>query len=143
MRHWVARWLGLSCVAVMAAPAGQLAKAAEAPVQMPRFEVRERRGICEFGLSIVTNVGVLFGGRIKWMRVGDVAAGSPAALAGLQTQDEIFLIDDVPLQDFNRRKMLEKFFGRPPGAKLSLMVRSGPSRLWRNIRLQTPLRPPL
>src|SRR3954469_19933940 len=76
-------------------------------VQLPRYEVRERKGISEFGLSIVTNLGVVFGGAVKWMRVGQVVAGSSASLAGLQTDDEIITIDGVKVAEFHRRQMLE------------------------------------
>src|SRR4051812_19666598 len=98
MRLRLVTFIGLSVLSL--APAAWAASATTDPVvQLPRFEVRERKGICEFGLSVVTNVGVVFGGKIKWMRVGDVLPGSAAALAGLQTQDEIASIDGSPLTE--------------------------------------------
>jgi S1-C subfamily serine protease len=106
---------------------------------LPRFEVRERKGISAFGLTIVTNLGVVFGGKIKWLRVGDVVPGSSAAKAGLATNDEILLIDGVARNDFNRRTMLEKFFGRAPGATMTLMIRGGPRRQFREVQLKTGL----
>jgi predicted metalloprotease with PDZ domain len=134
--------LFLLMVAMLPAPGGFAAANPTEPavVQLPRYEVRERKGISEFGLSIVTNFGVIFGGRVKWMRVGQVVAGSSAALAGLQSDDEVMSIDGLKVTEFHRRQMLEKFFGRAPGASLVLLIRAK-SRDLRQVRLTTAVRP--
>lgn len=107
-------------------------------VQLPRFEVRESTAkISDFGMSVVTNFGVLFGSKIAWMRVGTVLPGSPAALAGLDSDDQIVLIDDLKVSDLDRQQMLHTFFQREPGARVRLLVREGRTKRWRLVELST------
>lgn len=129
-----------AAAAVLVAFAVAHVSAVEAPndvVQLPRFEVREKKGLSDFGMSVVTNFGVLWGGKIKWLRVGVVAPGSPAALAGLNTDDEIFRIDDEIVAQLRRAAMLRYFFGRPPEARIRLLVRSAQTRQLRWIELRS------
>lgn len=115
---------------------GSALRGAEQKVEhLGPFFVRETR-ISDFGLSIVTNFGVIWGGRITWMRVGQVAPGSAAALAHLNPQDEIFMIDGQPLSGMSRETMLGIFFQRKVGDRVSLEVRDVHTRLLRLVRLQ-------
>jgi hypothetical protein len=140
MHRLIATMLVLGIAATLAGvgPVAQV-KADSETVRLPRLEVRERKGVSEFGLTIVTNLGVVFGGKIKWPRVGDVVPGSSAAHAGLVCDDEIILIDGAARNEFTRRAMLEKFFGRAPGTTLTLMIRGGPRRQFREVQLKTGL----
>lgn len=122
--------------ALIAAPtdSGAMTAAAEAPVVLPRFEVREKE-ITDFGMSVVTNLGVLFGRKITWMRVGAVVPLSSATLAGLKTNDEILSINDVPLAKISRREMLSTFFSRPFGARVKLLVKDANTRHLRFVEM--------
>ncbi len=103
-------------------------------VSLPRFEVREK-SVTDFGMSVVTNFGVLFGRKIAWMRVGTVVPGSSASLAGLKTDDVILALDEHPVNEIGRAAMLETFFNRPFGARVKLLVRDTHPRRYRMVEL--------
>src|SRR5438045_3708227 len=128
-----------ACLAIplslAAAPAATNEAAPDTIVHLPRYEVRDH-AISDFGMSIVTNFGVLFGGGIKWMTVGQVVPGSSAALAGLRTGDGILTINDRPLTELNRKSMLATFFARPIGTRLRLMVRQAHNRHFQIVELK-------
>lgn len=105
------------------------------PAPLSPFFVRETR-ISDFGLSIVTNFGVVWGGQIKWMKVGEVMPGTAAALASLHPGDEIFMIDGQPRSGMSRDTMLKIFFQRQSGELVSLEVRDVRTRLLRLVRLR-------
>jgi hypothetical protein len=108
----------------------------EVIVPLPRFEVRESgMRVTDFGMSVVTNFGVLFGGKIQWMRVGTVVPGSSAALRGLAMDDQIALIGDTKVSDFSRSLMLHTFFHRKLGDRIRLLVRDGRTGRWRFVEL--------
>jgi hypothetical protein len=137
-------------MAVLALAPGRLLQAAETVAAESRsnaaadgqktehlglFFVRETR-ISDFGFSVVTNFGVVWGGRIKWLRVGQVAPGSAAALAQLNPEDEIFMVDGQPRSGMSRETMLKIFFQRKLGDRVSLEVRDVHTRRLRLVRLQ-------
>ena len=118
------------------APAEETNPSKDDVVHLPRFEVREGGAkFTDFGMSVVTNFGVVFGGKIAWMRVGTVVPGSSAALLGLHPDDEIFAIDEVKLADLSRRQMLETFFHRKRGDRIKLLVRDHRTRHLRLVEL--------
>ena len=105
-------------------------------VLLPRFEVRESGArITDFGMSIVTNFAVLFGGKIAWMRVGTVVPGSSAALLGLAKDDRIALIDGTKITDVSRSQMLHIFFHRKSGEKVKLLVCDERTKRWHLVEL--------
>lgn len=106
-------------------------------IHLPRFEVRENGSkISDFGISVVTNFGVLFGGKIKWMRVGTVVPGSSAAALGLATDDQIALIDEKKVTELTRSQMLHTFFHRKVGDRAKLLIRDSRTKLWRAVELK-------
>lgn len=106
-------------------------------IHLPRFEVRENGSkISDFGMSVVTNFGVLFGGKIKWMRVGTVVPGSSAAALGLATDDQIALINEKKVTALTRSQMLHTFFHRKVGDRVKLLVRDDRTKLWRAVELK-------
>jgi hypothetical protein len=92
--------------------------------QLPPFEVHERR-FSNFGLSVITNVGVMRGGPIAWMRVGQVVSGSSADRSGVRPGDEILAIDDALLAEVSREQMLQAFFGREKNDTVKLVLFGG------------------
>jgi PDZ domain len=93
----------------------------ERAIPLPKFEVHEK-GFTDFGISIVTNFGVVQGKAIEWIRVGTVSPGSSAASLGLETDDEILAIDGRLLSKMTRGEMLHVFFERESGDELKLLV---------------------
>lgn len=91
--------------------------------ELPKFTVTQK-GFLNFGLSVVTNREVTFGGAIEWMRVGVVLPGSPAAREGLFTGVEILAIDRIPVAHLSREDMLHKLFERESGEHVRLLVYS-------------------
>ena len=106
-------------------------------VHLPRFEVHAgRASITDFGMSVVTNFGVLFDGPVKWMRIGIVVAGSSADSLGLAKDDQIALIDRQKVTDYSRSQMLQTFFHRKPGERVALVVREARTKRWRLVELR-------
>jgi hypothetical protein len=103
--------------------------------QLAPFVVKETK-VSDFGLSIVTNFGVMWGGKIKWMRVGKVIPGSAAALAHLNPDDEIALIDGRPHSGMGRDEMLRIFFQRNVGDTVSLELRDSRTHQLRLVLLR-------
>ncbi|HWA09321.1 MAG TPA: PDZ domain-containing protein [Opitutaceae bacterium] len=127
--------LVLPVAAGWAAAPAHAAPSSDAQVErLSPFFVRETR-ISNFGLSIVTNFGVIWGGKIKWMRVGQVAPGSAAAEAHLNPDDEIFMINGRPRSGMSRDTMLGIFFERRLGDTVSLELRDSRTRLLRLVVL--------
>jgi hypothetical protein len=104
-------------------------------VRLPPFEVRES-GVTDFGMSVVTNFAVASGGTITWMRVGNLVPGSAAALAGLNTNDEIISVDGVMVSNLSKSAMLHTFFHRKIGARVKLLVVHHRTRLLRQVELR-------
>jgi hypothetical protein len=90
---------------------------------LPKLTV-SRKGLLNFGLSVVTNAEVARGGAIEWMRVGVVLPGSPAARQGLFTGIEILALDNIPIASLTREEMLHLLFERESGEQLRLLVYS-------------------
>jgi len=94
--------------------------------ELPKFTVT-RQGFLNFGLSVVTNREVTFGGAIEWMRVGVVLPDLPAARAGLFTGVAILAINGIPVTYMTREEMLHAFFEQESGDSVRLLVTS---RYW-------------
>ncbi len=90
---------------------------------LPKFTV-SRKGLVNFGLSVVTNVEVTIGGKIEWMRVGVVVPDRSAARHGLFTGVEILAIESVPIAQLSREDMLHALFEREAGEHVRLLVYS-------------------
>jgi len=127
---------------VMPAIAAMAAAPAEGPPpdgsrveHLAPFVVKETK-VSDFGMSIVTNFGVIWGGEIKWMRVGKVVPGSAAALAHLNPDDEIAMIDAQPRSGMSRGTMLAIFFRRKIGDTVSLELRDSQTHRLRLVVLK-------
>lgn len=92
-------------------------------IELPKYVVTEK-GFVKFGFSVVTNTEVKHGGRIKWMRVGLVIPGSPAARNNLDPWDTILAIDRVIVTDLDREGMLQALFQKHSGDGLTLHILS-------------------
>lgn len=90
-------------------------------VELPEYKV-QAKGISDFGMSIRTNPGVLWGGSVGRMRVGEVVPDSAAAMAGLKRGQWILEVDGAPVAELRRGSMLRKFFRREVGDRITLKV---------------------
>jgi hypothetical protein len=122
LRGWSYAFATVLCTAAVAAGTEGTPPDDGEVKHLAPFVVKETK-ISDFGLSIVTNFGVIWGGKIEWMRVGKVVPGSAAALAQLNPDDEIALIDGQPRSGMSRETMLRIFFQRKMGDIVSLELR--------------------
>ncbi len=96
----------------------------EQVVRLPGFEVRETR-LTDFGMSIRTNAEVAKGGKIRWMRVGQVVTGSAAHKARLAPDNRILSINGKSVAELARTAMLDTFFARSREDRVTLVVLDG------------------
>ena len=90
-------------------------------VEMQVYEVRES-AFTDFGMSVMTNSEVKWGGEIEWMRVSAVVPGTSAAKQNLGSGDRIMAIDDRLVTKLSRDAMLEVLFQRKTGDRVNLLV---------------------
>jgi predicted metalloprotease with PDZ domain len=91
------------------------------PQKLAAYEVREL-AFCDFGMSVKTNFEVKWGGRIEWMQVSGVDAGSSAARLDLRVGDKILAIDGRLISELERDAMLEALFQRKKGDRSQFLV---------------------
>ena len=91
------------------------------PLKLAAYEVREL-AFCDFGMSVKTNFEVKWGGRIEWMQVSGVDAGSSAARLNLRVGDKILAIDGRLISELDRDAMLEALFQRKKGDRSQFLV---------------------
>lgn len=104
-------------------PAPDRNKISSDPLTLDAYEVRES-AFSDFGMSVKTNFEVQWGGRVAWMLVSGVVAGSSAAQQRLAPGDKIMAIDGQLITDLERDAMLALFFQRKPGERARVLVLS-------------------
>lgn len=78
----------------------------------------------DFGMSVKTNVEVMWGENVQWMEVSALEAGGSAAARGLSPGDRILALEGVPVVKLNKAAMLEALFQRKKGEHVRVLVMS-------------------
>ncbi len=97
------------------------AAAPSSPTVLPAYAVRET-AFSDFGMSVKTNFDVQWGGRVAWMVVTAIDAGSSAARQRLGVGDRILALDGRQITTFDRDAMLAALFHRKQGETSRLLV---------------------
>ncbi|MCK9689280.1 PDZ domain-containing protein [Scleromatobacter humisilvae] len=82
------------------------------------------------GFSVAADTDGMFSHTLKSLKITAVAAGAPAAEAGLKAGDEVVALDDVAIAGADGSKLMDTVRATQPGQHLRLKIRrDGAERL--------------